>query len=545
MTRKYDRFATFLCVLVLSLSGCVTTTPVSDPALADSTDFSGPLFQVNQDGALIPSVPANTSIPEKKIEKVVLSSSEDDVWKRISNGMTFSKQSYPRLQSHINWYQRNQDYVDRMTERATPYLHFIVEEVERRGMPSEIALLPIVESAFQPFAYSRGRASGIWQFIPATGRLYGLKQNWWYDGRRDIYKSTHAALNYLQKLHKEFNGDWLLALAAYNSGEGTVHKAIRKNKRRGKKTDFWSLHLPRETRGYVPRLIAISQIVHDPAKYNLKFNPIKNDQYFTRVDIKGQLDLALAADMAGISMDELYRLNPAFNRWATSPKGPHKLLLPVDKKTGFTEKLAALPKEKRMRWIRHRIRQGDTLGQIAEKYHTTASVIRRSNKIRGNMIRAGRNLIIPVASKSRGRYALSVGQRLASVQHTPRSGHKIFHTVRRGDTLWDISMLYKVSVHRLAKWNAMATRDTLRLGQRLVIWTKIRKVSLLQTPSRHSGVQQVIRYVVRKGDSLARIASRFKVSVAQLLRWNSLKRYKHIQPGQRLKLFVDVTRQSS
>lgn len=473
-----------------------------------------------------------------------------DVWQRIRAGYSLPVLTDKRIAGQVAWYKRHQAYLDRVADRAEPYLWHIAEQVEARGMPAEIALLPIVESAFQPFAYSHGRAAGIWQFIPGTGRLYGLRQDWWYDGRRDVHASTRAALDYLGKLAKDFDGDWLLALAAYNSGEGTVGKAIKRNRKRGKPTDFWSLDLPRETKGYVPRLLAIARIIKDPAAHGLTLKAIPNQPYFAKVDIDGQIDLALAADLAGIDMDELYRLNPGFNRWATSPNGPHHLLLPVERAGAFQAKLAELPDEKRLHWVRHRIKSGETLIHIAKRYHTPVKLIKQVNRLRGHNIRAGKSLVIPVATRSLPSYTLSAEQRRGKkLASRPKGRHKLMHVVRNGDTLWDISRKYNVGVRQLAKWNAMAPRDVLKNKQKLVIWVKKPVVAaqavqaLNSAPTRNDAVQR-IKYVVRRGDSLARIAAKFKVSIRDLLRWNALRKDKYLQPGQALKLFVDVTRQA-
>ncbi|MEJ2382242.1 MAG: transglycosylase SLT domain-containing protein [Gammaproteobacteria bacterium] len=258
------------------------------------------------------------------------------VWQRLRRGFRLPDYDNPRVRTQLQWYANHQEYLKRVMDRAEPFLYMITQQVEKRGMPSEIALLPVVESAFQPFAYSHGRAAGIWQFIPSTGRLYGLKQNWWYDGRRDVVASTDAALDYLDKLDKQFNGDWLLALAAYNSGEGTVASAVARNRRRHIPTDFWSLRLPQETESYAPKLLAIAAIIKNPQKYGIQLKPIPNKPQVALVDVGSQIDLALAADMAGISIEEMYRLNPGFNRWATDPRGPYRLLVPVDKKERFT-----------------------------------------------------------------------------------------------------------------------------------------------------------------------------------------------------------------
>ncbi|MDH5591563.1 MAG: transglycosylase SLT domain-containing protein, partial [Gammaproteobacteria bacterium] len=270
-----------------------------------------------------------SEVPETEVEaESITPAPNPDLWQRIRDGFAISQPNlHADTQRQLQWFVNHPDYINRVVERARPYLHYIVDEIERRDMPLEIALLPVVESGFQPFAYSHGRAAGIWQFIPGTGRLYGLKQNWWYDGRRDIIESTRAALDYLQKLHNDFD-DWQLALAAYNCGEGTVGRAIRRNKKAGKGIDFWSLDLPKETSAYVPKLMAVSELIKHPEKYELTLSSIDNSPFLTVVDVGGQIDLALAAKLAEISVDEMYQLNPGFNHWATTPDGPHRLVIP-------------------------------------------------------------------------------------------------------------------------------------------------------------------------------------------------------------------------
>jgi len=472
----------------------------------------------------------------------------NDLWQRVRIGFALPHQMNKRIRSNIKWYARHQEYLDRVSVRAEKYLFQIIEETEKMGMPMEIALLPIVESAFQPFAYSHGRAAGLWQFIPSTGKIFGLKQNWWYDGRRDVVASTIAALKYLKRLHGQLNNDWLLALAAYNSGGGTVRKAIRKNKRKGKPTDYWSLDLPRETEGYVPKLMAIAEIVSDPQKYNIRLPVIKNQPYMAEVDTQSQIDLALAADLAEINLETLYILNPAYNRWATDPKGPHKLMVPVEKAEIFRANLAALPKEKRLSWKRHKIKKGQSLLAIADKYNTTVALIKDLNQIRGNLIREGQNLIIPISSRKGKTYSLSAEQRLLALQNTKKKGkEKITYTVKSGDSFWSISRKYKVSHRSLAKWNGLAPRDTLRPGKKLVIWTKNGAVHRAAfSPHSSKMTTQKINYRVRRGDSLARISQKFNVNISDLKRWNKrLSKQKYLQPGQRLTVHVDITNQAS
>ena len=469
---------------------------------------------------------------------------EVDLWARLRRGYKLAPVDNPRIDAEFNWYARHPAYMKRVSERAERYLFHIVEALDARDMPFEIALLPIVESAFDPFAYSHGRASGMWQIVPGTGKMLGLKQNWWYDGRRDVVASTDAALTYLQRLHKRFDGDWLLALASYNSGAGNVSKAIRKNKRRGKPTDFWHLDLPKETKAYVPRLLALSKLVAKPEAYNVALTPIFNRPYFAPVHIGSQIDLAQAASLAGIDMDVLYHLNPGFNRWATDPHGPHDLLVPHDKAPAFAEKIASIPSNERLSWERYTIRSGDSLSTIAQKYDVSVSTLRSINGLRGSSIRAGKTLMVPVAAKSDSHYSYSVEERIAkryAATEKREAGQKITYTVQEGDSLWSIGRQYKVSTRKLAKWNSMAPRDPLRVGQTLKIWTTSSAL-LPQTAPTKNGVIRKVSYRVRTGDSLARIAQKFSLTVNDIVKWNQINRSHYLQPGQKLTLFVDVTR---
>jgi membrane-bound lytic murein transglycosylase D len=469
---------------------------------------------------------------------------EPDLIGRMVKGFALSFTDDQRVIQELNWYRSHPAYIERIQTRAEPYLHFILEEIDKRGMPGEIALLPAVESAFRPFAYSPGRAAGMWQFIPSTGRHFGLKQNWWYDGRRDVVASTKAALDYLLALSKQFDGDWELALAAYNSGAGTVRNAIRHNRKRGKPTDFWSLNLPDETSAYVPRLLALSEIFHHPEEHDIRLLSFPDQPYFTTVDIGAQLDLARAAEMAELPIQDLYLLNSGFNRWATDPDGPHRLNLPIDKADDFLMALEKLPPEQRLTWKRYRIKTGDSLSVIATKHKTTTKLLRQVNKLHGNRIRAGKYLLIPVSSQSYEHYVYSAEQRKASVQNRQRKGSKRHYVVKPGDSLWKIARNHNVSYKKLAKWNGMAPGDPLKTDQMLVIWVdQTQTAELSPVDLQPTGTQSSLHYKVRRGDSLSRIAQRFNVSVSDLKRWNTLSG-KYLQPGQRLKLYVDVTEQT-
>lgn len=465
----------------------------------------------------------------------------DDLWQQMRSQFSFAIPQNKRVVSQRNWYAKHPSYLKRVAKRAEPFLHYIVQELDAADIPIEIALLPIVESAFDPFAYSHGRASGMWQFVPATGKRFGMQQNWWYDGRRDVVASTKGAVAYLKYLHKFFDGDWLLALAAYNSGEGRVRRAVKNNARKNKPTDFWSLDLPKETRAYVPKLLALADLISRPADFDLELYPIANQAVLNVVAIDSQLDLAKAAELAELSLGELQQLNPGFNRWSTAPEGPHYLLLPKEKSTQFIEKLAALDAKQRLAWQRYQIKAGDSLGEIAQQFNTDVAVIKQVNQIHGSTIRAGKYLLIPVAATNLEHYVFSQDQRLANKQNRQQAGTKKLHTVKSGDTLWDISRAYKVSYKKLAKWNGMAPKDTLKLGQKLVIWQAGKAQSKDNQLQTHA-IMRNITYKVRRGDSFARIADKFNVSIADIEQWNQLNRKNYLQPGQMIKLAVDITK---
>ena len=368
----------------------------------------------------------------------------DDLLARIRRGAALPEVMNDEVRTHLDWYVRHPEYLTRVFNRAQRYMPYIVEQLDARGMPLELALLPIVESAYDPFAYSHGRAAGLWQIIPGTARRFGIRQNWWYDGRRDVVDSTRGALEYLTYLHKLNDGDWLLAVASYNAGGGTVTRAVRRNLARSKPTDFWHLSLPRETRGYVPRLLALSALVRDPEAYGVTLPELQDAPQFTTIDVGSQLDLALAAELAGLDLDTLYAFNSGYNRWATDPAGPHRLVLPVELADGFAQALAALPAGERIRWQRHQVRSGETLSEIAERYNTTMDAIRRSNGIAGNTIRAGAYLTVPVATKPLSAYSKSAPARRAATQNRERDGNRYEHVVQAGESFWTISRRFGV-----------------------------------------------------------------------------------------------------
>ena len=432
------------------------------------------------------------------------------------------------IDQQLRWYANNPDYLQRAFGRADLYLYHIVTELESRGMPLELALLPVVESAFEPYAYSRARATGLWQFIPGTGSRYGLRQDWWYDGRRDIVESTRAALDYLQSLHDEFNGDWLLAIAAYNCGELIVERSVAMNRAAGRPIEFWDLWLPKETRAYVPKLLAMGRLVRDPHAYGLEITPVANQPYFARVATGGQISLKVAAQIAGITPDELYELNPAFHRWATDPVGPYYLLLPVDAVDVFTQNLSQLSSEQLLGVSEYTVKHGDSVASVAEHFHTTANVIRELNDLPEGRLTVGDELRVPADAELPAKVVLAA----ARVDGRVRGRRPHVLIVRHGDTLYSIARRNRMDVDTLAAMNGMQAGDSLRAGQRIQV------ASAGGRSSRHSHSHRRVVYTVRSGDTVAGIAQLFQCSVPQLVAWNGLGPNPHLHAGQKLRIHV-------
>ena len=472
----------------------------------------------------------------------------DDLLSRLRRGFSLPPEQHSRIDAERKWFVEHPDYLDRVFTRASRYLPYITDELDRRGLPLELALLPIVESAYDPFAYSHGRAAGLWQMIPGTATRFGLRQNWWYDGRRDVVESTRAALDYLEYLYEFNEGNWLNAVASYNSGEGNVRRAVKNNRNAGKPDDFWHLRLSAETSAYVPRLLALVDIVNDPARFGISLPHVADEPQFAVTDVGSQIDLALAAELAGVDVDTVYTFNPGYNRWSTDPDGPHTLVLPVEAVATFEAALADVPANELVRWKRHKVKSGEAISVIANQYNTTVSALRSANNLRSNTIRAGDYLMIPVATKPLSAYSKSADARLAATQNRQRAENKVEHVVRSGESFWSIGQKYGVTTRDLSAWNGMAPRDPLPVGRTLVVWTDTDVVAespRLSPTTALGNTTRKVRYTVRSGDSLYVIARKFRVGIDQIARWNNIDKDKILRPGTTLTMYVDVTRQSS
>ena len=388
-----------------------------------------------------------------------------DLWVRIRNGFAMRDLDSPLVAKHEQWYASRPDYMARMTDRARRYLYYITSEVERRGMPSEIALLPMIESAFNPGAYSTARASGIWQFIPSTGKNFGMEQNWWYDGRRDIVSATNGALDYLQKLHDMF-GDWELALAAYNWGEGAVQRAQARNRKRGLPVNYTSLKMPDETRNYVPKLLAVKNIVANPASFGLVLESIHDEPYFAAVSTAKHIDVRLAAKLADISMEEFNALNPAHNRPVILQDNSDLILLPVGAVETFRTNLEGYDKPL-VSWQSYQPKKGERLDKLAPRFGLSVEKLKSVNSLSGRAkVSTGQTLLVPISggeSEADGEFEV-FNLHLAPVYD---GGRTIKHTARKGDTIASVARRYHVSIAKLKQWNGPL--KTIRLGQVITI----------------------------------------------------------------------------
>ncbi|MDA7745838.1 LysM peptidoglycan-binding domain-containing protein [Psychromonas sp.] len=522
----------FSLFFMLTLVAC-QSTPAPEQVIISETNV------INQEIEQFPAVEEEglSNLVEVEINEQALTIVEEDydnLWLKLAEGFEFEVPENSRIAAQRDYYLSHPTYLTKVSKRAEPFLWLIVEQIQENKLPLELALLPVVESTFDPFAYSPAGASGLWQFMPATGVRFGLNQNWWYDGRRDVYASTKSALEYMQVLHRYLGEDWLYAFAAYNSGEGRVKRAILKNKKYKQPVDYWSLGLPQETADYVPKLLALVDILRNHEEYGVELPYIPNQQVLTNVDTGSQIDIAYAAELAGLTIAEIQLLNPAFNHWATSPDGPYNLLLPSVVADQFSEKLVKIDSSKRIRWDRYIVQSGDSLSVIAKKMQTTTNVLKQINDLDSSLIKIGQPLLIPVASQSQQQYLYSQAQRFERKESKyAQDKRKVIYKVVEGDTLWDISRAYKVTSKQIAKWNGLQTKSTLRLGQELTIWKET-------TVDKSDAVTRRVTYHVRSGDSLGGIAHKFNVKTADLVRWNDLENVKYIKPGQKIKVYVDI-----
>ena len=510
-----------------------------------------------------------------------------DLWQRVRRGFVMDELNSPLVLQQEQWYASRPDYIQRFVDRGSKYLHHIVEEVEKRGMPMEVALLPIIESAFNPQAFSHAKASGMWQFIPSTGKSFGLKQDWMADNRRDVLLSTGAALDYLQKLYGMFNS-WELAFAAYNCGEGCVARAISKNEKKGLPTDYLSLNLPNETRSYVPKLIAVKNIVLSPGSYGIELEAVENRPYFAKVAAPEKIDTHLAARLAEMPEDEFATLNPAFIR-PVAASGTGYFLVPYEKAETFRANLDLYRSLNgpMVSWQTVNAKRGESIDAIAKRHGMTGSYLRATNgalKEKKGKLTLAATIMVPMSGKAKvisatldQKTALKAAQPatlvIAPIAINTVKAHDITppapatvavaianktddtlappdaHRVLRGETLFSISQKYGIAIEEIKSFNAMKTNNV-QIGQNILLSANGNTNANVTTAAASSNAPQLVRvstsakpvqrksstYTVRSGDTLYAIAIKHAVELDDLMRWNKLSAKSVLQPGNKIRV---------
>ena len=536
----------YLCLLLLSLRlvGCASVTENLQEQVEEPKNLA-PIVDLNEQKTISnaePQIDSKTSLespelPNKanpQIAEQLQETTEEvaqsiepqpappiDAWQRLRQGFEITPNKLPySANKQLQRYLKNPHNLNLLFEDSAPFLFHVTEQLENANLPLELALLPIVESNYDPLAYSPSHAVGLWQFIASTATSLGLERSRWYEGRRDVVHSTAAAATYLAYLNKQFNGNWLHALAAYNSGEGVVRKAIRKNRRLGKSTDFWSLRLPRETKNYVPQLMALAYIVKDAETLEVKLPDIANTAYFSVVELPAQIELDKIIEVTGVDDAIFTKLNSAYRRSVTPPEPGYHILLPVEKSQLLSDFLNTSDPATWAEYREYIVKSGDTLSHIAKRYEQTTAQIKITNRLRNDFLRVGQVLRIP-----------PIGEVAVLTEYkTPPTRTYI---VSAGDTLSEIAAKHRVSISSLKRANNL-TSNLIKVGQELVI--KAPTSGPKTTPVRK------LNYQVRSGDSLYLIAKRFDLKITDITSWNKLDKNKYLQPGQRLTLYINPLR---
>ncbi len=513
-----------ILLIIIQISGCSTLPEIDEYTFSTANEE-------NKNKSVL-----DYSLTELK--EIDLTQSNNDIedsesiWQSITEGYQLDQGVNPRIQREIDFYRTHPKAIPDVLTRAHPYLYMILNEIKKRNMPTEIALLPVIESAFHTRALSSANASGMWQFMAETAHVRGIKNDWWFDGRRDVYVSTNAALDLLQHLHDRLNNDWLLALAGYNWGALSVRKAVQNNKAKGLPTDYWSLKLPSETQRYVPKLLAIAKMIQKPEEYKLSLPDVPNIPYLTRIEIDQQIDLSTAAQMADMSWDEFHRFNAGHKRVTTDPGSSTHVLVPIDKVRTFAISLTKFTPQTQANWISYNINSGDNIESLAARYDTTSSAILKVNNLK-QVPQVGQVLLIPVGQKeieqqtqTTAQTTLAAASSVEAHEQTNKHAliekklltnnhHKITHILKSKQPLGWLSKHYGVSLETLARANNITAKTVLRVGQSIIIPLK-----------------KVIRIDAKKGDTWTNIAKRNAMPTYLLLEFNNAKEKDHIKLGQ-------------
>lgn len=449
------------------------------------------------------------------------STPSDNLWTAVQSSFSLpGYEDHPKVQKQIAWYQLHKIALEHTLLRAKPYLYFIHQATQQHQLPGELVLMPIIESAYSPFAYSWAGATGLWQMMPGTASGMRLKINWWVDERRDIIQSTHAALNYTAYLKDFFKNNWLLAIAAYDSGAGRVQSATQAQH----STDFWKLKLPKETQNYIPKILALKAIVSRPEHYQIKLPYIKNEPYFKAGRMQAPIDLQHASKLAGISTTEMRLLNPSFRRWSTLPKGNYNLLLPAKNYHQFIHNLHRLNvKNIHKQLKKHTIQPNETLSVIAHQHNLSTRRLSEINQLQSQHIRIGQTLWVPKNGilKFPG---FTLKQTLKISADKAPGPQRYVHVCRQHETLASIAKTFNVNLKELTFWNQFKSTHQPHVGDKILIW---------KPPRIKSGTNF---YIVKRGDTLSDICHRFKCSLSSLKRYNTLPAQNLLRIGQVLRI---------
>lgn len=446
-----------------------------------------------------------------------------NVWHVLRQQFVLNHQiKHPEVRKQLLWISAHPEYIEKLARQSEPYIYHILSEIKKKKLPGELALIPMIESGYDPFAYSGAGAAGLWQLMPGTGSGLGLQQDWWFDGRRSIPQSTRAALEYFSYLRNYFRGNWMLAIAAYDSGQGKIHRALKEAGFTRDNAEFWRLKVPRETRKYIPRLLAIAEVLQNPERYHVNLPPIAYEPYFESVNIGTQIDLNQAAKLADISYTDLIRLNPGYNRWVTAPDKPYHLLLPIEKVEQFNQQLNELPEHHRVSWQRHQVKSGQTLSQIALQYHSSVNLIKKINNLKTDKLKLNQYLLIP----GHKNLPHAVNQTVKKIKRINRSTasrfQRVVHIVQKEDSYRSLSRMYGVTPGEIRYWNNLPSARTLPVGTQLTLWKR---------RGSKSGT-----YVVKPGDSLSKIAYKHQLKTQKILSLNPGIKKDQLKPGQRIRL---------
>ena len=452
---------------------------------------------------------------EPPIEQEILEELPKNVWQYIiANSSNYedviiNEQTLIFMNTHIKDVDKFSDYLN----KSYYFIYYVIQEFEAANLPVELALIPFIESNYDPFSISPSGAVGLWQFMPKTGKLYNLEKSWWNEDRHDPFRSTHAAIGYFKYLFERFDNDIYLALAAYNAGPTYLDRQIRKNKRRGLDTDFWSLNLSNQVTQYVPKYVALRELVFNAEKYGLTLPEIPTESVVEKIEIPGQVEILVLSEYLDIKPELLYKLNAGYTKWASAPKDKSTFYIPIEKSILLSNSDSPFENVNQINWISHVVTQGDSLWKLATKYDTEVNIIKEINYIENDLLSINDTLLIPLSKTKTNNFI-------------PFE----MHIVSEGDSLWSISRKYNIDLIDLTRMNSLTTSSYLQLGQQLTIGNK----------NIHRNIEskrRTILYSVKQGDNLYKISDLFDVTVGSIKEINDFKG-NSLMPGQIIKVAI-------